>query len=363
MSEGITLKRIIDMDEATELTSSDYALVDSATGGPKKFALGGELSSLKEDISHIGGLSEDIKQAMLQIARKVTYVDEHGQDYYDDLYDALYPPADLVRISAVYTQSGTVYDTDALDSLKSDLTVTAIYSDSSTATVTNYMLSGTLTAGTSTITVSYGGKTSTFSVNVTHLPANLIYSWDLTESLVDSVAGVSAVTTATQGSTGLVFDVKNQYCDFGAIYQSGRTYELDIASITTPATESNRRILVADVDPDTAYGGGSGLIFSGQAGRTWTIYTGSAWSTITGRLSTDVTFFNGKTIRVYVDEDMIWHIYCKDTGSSDPFVLFGTGASAMRTYTNGHVYIGGSRDDGVAPATFTGFRVYEGEVE
>ena len=53
MSEGITLKRIIDMDEAAELSSSDYALVDSATGGPKKFALGNELSSLKEDFSDL----------------------------------------------------------------------------------------------------------------------------------------------------------------------------------------------------------------------------------------------------------------------------------------------------------------------
>ena len=54
MAEGITLKRIIDMDEATELSSSDYVLVDSATGGPKKFALGEELSSLKEEFSNIG---------------------------------------------------------------------------------------------------------------------------------------------------------------------------------------------------------------------------------------------------------------------------------------------------------------------
>lgn len=53
MAEGITLKRIIDMDEAAELTSSDYALVDSATGGPKKFALGNELSSLKDDFESL----------------------------------------------------------------------------------------------------------------------------------------------------------------------------------------------------------------------------------------------------------------------------------------------------------------------
>ena len=55
MPEGITLKRIINMDEATELTSSDYALVDSATGGPKKFALGNEISSLKEDFTDLMG--------------------------------------------------------------------------------------------------------------------------------------------------------------------------------------------------------------------------------------------------------------------------------------------------------------------
>lgn len=56
MAEGITLKRIIDMDEATELSSSDYALVDSATGGPKKFALGEELSSLKEELGDISAM-------------------------------------------------------------------------------------------------------------------------------------------------------------------------------------------------------------------------------------------------------------------------------------------------------------------
>lgn len=76
--------------------------------------------------------------------------------------------AELSYISAVYTQSGTVYDTDTLDSLKSDLVVTATYSDSSTETVpsADYTLSGTLTEGTSTITVTYLEKTTTFSTTV-----------------------------------------------------------------------------------------------------------------------------------------------------------------------------------------------------
>ena len=73
-------------------------------------------------------------------------------------------------ITATYTQSGTVYDTDDLDSLKADLVVTANYSGGTSETVpaSNYTLSGTLAEGTSTITVSYAGLTDTFDVTVTH---------------------------------------------------------------------------------------------------------------------------------------------------------------------------------------------------
>lgn len=71
-------------------------------------------------------------------------------------------------ITATYTQGGTVYDTDSLDSLKADLVVTANYSGGTSETVpaSDYTLSGTLTVGTSTITVTYAGLTDTFSVTV-----------------------------------------------------------------------------------------------------------------------------------------------------------------------------------------------------
>lgn len=149
--------------------SGDIAYSDSAAYPAG--SVGAEVSDLKSAISG-GGLTPAIKSALLQLAEKVAYIDDQGQDYYQDLYDALYPPADLVSISAVYTQSGTVYDTDSLDSLKSDLVVTATYDDSSTEVVTTYTLSGTLAEGTSVITVSYGGKTTTFTVTVTTVPVN-----------------------------------------------------------------------------------------------------------------------------------------------------------------------------------------------
>lgn len=113
-------------------------------------------------------LSDEVKQTLLACFEKVAWIDGNGQTYYDALQTALNRGAELLSISAVYTQSGTVYDTDSLDDLKSDLVVTATYDGGETETVLTYTLSGSLTVGTSTITVSYGGKTTTFSVTVTH---------------------------------------------------------------------------------------------------------------------------------------------------------------------------------------------------
>ena len=233
-------KRILDETTASVAASDDYLYIDGQTNGSRKItpenivlnsttaqllaqhiadaaqdlaSVQGDISDIQDDVTDLradlgdlaeldttdkssivnainevaggssSGLTADIKQALLQIAQKVAYIDDDGQDYYDDLYDALYPPAELVSISAVYTQSGTVYDTDTLDSLKTDLVVTANYDDSTTETVTTYTLSGTLTEGTSTITVAYGGKTTTFTVTVTHavqtyVTDGLIARWD-----------------------------------------------------------------------------------------------------------------------------------------------------------------------------------------
>lgn len=94
----------------------------------------------------------------------------------------------LVDISANYVQSGSVYTDTPLDSLKSDLTVTATYDNGNTLTVTNYTLSGTLTEGTSTITVAYNGKTDTFNVTVSN-PYVAIWDFNSNTPLIDSING------------------------------------------------------------------------------------------------------------------------------------------------------------------------------
>ena len=150
------------------------------------------------------GLTNDMKAALLQIASKVAYADDDGQDYYDALEAALYPPEGLASISAVYTQSGTVYDTDTLDDLKADLVVTATYEDTTTATITAYTLSGTLTTGTSTITVGYGGKSTTFTVTVTH---DDTAEWDYIWKYEDGLPPASDWTWYTGGGSGQVNEI------------------------------------------------------------------------------------------------------------------------------------------------------------
>ena len=162
MSE-ITTKQINQLPSAESIGTDDLFVVQQS--GVAKKLPGSALVTL------LGGkgLTEDVKTALLACFSKVAWTVDDGQDYYDALETAL-NTKNILGISAVYTQSGTVYDFDTLDSLKSDLVVTASYDDGTTATIpgTSYTLSGTLTAGTSTITVTYSDATTTFTVTVTH---------------------------------------------------------------------------------------------------------------------------------------------------------------------------------------------------
>jgi len=73
----------------------------------------------------------------------------------------------VASISAVFTQgANNIYPFDTLDYLKQFLTVTATFADGTSGVITDYTLSGTLASGTSTVTVTAGSATESFSVTV-----------------------------------------------------------------------------------------------------------------------------------------------------------------------------------------------------
>lgn len=203
-------------------------------------SLQSQIDDLRDEIESGGsGLTDDIKQALLNCFAHVAWIDEDGQDYYDALESALYPPANLTSISCVYTQSGTVYDTDSLDSLKSDLVVTAHYDDSSTRTVTTYTLSGTLTEGTSTITVLYGGQTTTFDVTVTQATVQYTITNNLTDctnsnsnTTINELSSYVGTLTAISGYVMSDVTVTMGNSDITSSVYDSSTGEITISSVT-----------------------------------------------------------------------------------------------------------------------------------
>lgn len=370
--------RIKDQTTDTALSAGDYVIVDSQSEGTRKFDLGSALSG-----GSGSGLTDGVKQALLNCFQHVAFLDEDA-DYYQNLYDALYStepptPSTLSFITAVYTQSGTVYTSDSLNSLKTDLVVTAHYSDSTTATVTTYTLSGTLTEGTSTITVTYSGKTTTFTVTVTAAPSNYLYEWDLTQSLIDSVnsqeiilnAG-SGVSNATRDSSGLHFNAGTQNAYLGQIEMPGKTIEIDVASFEFAGNTSNHARFLMNSQYTTTNSKGLGpLIYkssTGWASYGWTTESGTsaAWSSTLWDSSLTMDAFNGKTVKVvYGSDGHTQKLYLDDAliGTLTDIYFNNSGSThlADKIFIGGQNSTSASSGDQCYNMTITGIRIYANE--
>lgn len=240
-----------------------------------------------------GGISDDLKQALLQLAQKVAYIDANGQDYYQDLYDALYPSAVLTSITAVYTQSGTVYTSDTLDSLKPDLTVTAHYDDNTSETVTNYTLSGNLTVGTSVITVSYGGKTDTFDVTVTRVAG----TFSISNNLTGCSSSNSATTIAENASYNATITANTGYTLTGA------TVSITMGGTSVTGYYSNGTISIPNVTGDVVITVSAVAVTLSSISAvfnqgTATIYDNDSLDTLTQYLTVTATYSDSTTATV-----------------------------------------------------------------
>lgn len=313
---------LIEIAEATEdainnqLITVDDTLTESGQGADAK-KTGDEISELKSHLAQGGSFNAEVKAALdqftasvLQLAEKVAYIDENGQDYYDDiddsadaLHSAMYPPVNLSSISAVYTQSGTVYTTDTLYSLKTDLVVTAHYSDSTTAVVTNYTLSGTLIAGTSTITVTYGGKTTTFNVTVSAGDWGSDYTWlykasngELLSARTDLVTPTNTGATETISNSNLNITVPN--------VDESKSMRYDLKQTTNTNAVLKAKIKINSIASVNKVIGGYGFRLQLSNGTNgimfYQVYTGQVLSLIT---------YSGNTLTNVVNLDFdTWYI-------------------------------------------------------
>ena len=234
----------------------------------------GEIDDLKSQINRGSGLTEEIKQALMNIANNVAWEgdDPTGKSYIDALQVALWPPANLTSITAVYTQSGAVYDTADLNSLKTDLAVTANYDDGTSESISNYELSGTLTEGTSTITVSYGDKTTTFTVTVTASPLPAEYT---------AVPWVASLNTGTNSN--------NYGVNTGVTPSSTGTLNIQIGFMLTATATEGQYFIAANSGQGSGGQIGAG-VYGNTSNNTLGAYNGIGGSSI--ELGEDATMVN-----------------------------------------------------------------------
>ncbi|MBQ0051703.1 MAG: InlB B-repeat-containing protein [Treponema sp.] len=115
-------------------------------------------------------------------------------------------PSKTLSSIAVTTLPSKVSYTVGESLVTTGMVVTATYSDNSTETVTGWTVDTTAlsTAGSKTVTVSYDGKTTTFTVNVTDVGGEEDWSWiakDYKNQTIESSVTLGKVTIAPHSGT------------------------------------------------------------------------------------------------------------------------------------------------------------------
>lgn len=173
-----------------------------------------------------------VRSALLDIFRHVAYTDEQGAQKLAALESAM-AVRTLTAISAAINQGSTViYTDDGLDQLRPLMTVTATYSDGTTAVISDYTLTGTLAPGECVIGVQYGGMTDTVTVTATQPEVTVV------ALSVDFDPDGATIYTSTPLS-----DLR-QYLTVMALYSNGMSAEASTYTIEGTLREGENTLTV-----------------------------------------------------------------------------------------------------------------------
>lgn len=173
---NITDEKSVHFNKAQTLTEEEKKQARTNIGA----ASTNEVSKLSEDIADLKengtgsgtGWTNAQIDLLDEIGNYLPFTSADGGKKWDNLITSLRggaseepdTPTDVTLTSISATYNGGEVDTGTALTDLTGITVTATYSDGTTKEVTDYTLSGTITEGSNTITVSYGGKTTTFTV-------------------------------------------------------------------------------------------------------------------------------------------------------------------------------------------------------
>lgn len=196
-----------------------YYSTPASGGNGDQSGLSAEASALLITILRNGVYSADQSDNITALATALGVTEEEEPD------EPVVPEVTLSSISATYSGGDVAVGTAVTD--LTGIVVTAHYSDGTSETVTGYTLSGTIAEGSNTVTVSYGGKTTTFSVT------------GVAESGGEDEPGDSTVEIPSDATRlAYIESTGTQYID--TEYQPGANDEIEMTMETAYAGTSAR---------------------------------------------------------------------------------------------------------------------------
>lgn len=250
-----------------------------------------------------------------------------------------------VAEKAVYTATLTAADGYNLDTVTVtmggvDITSTAY----SGGAVTIASVTGDVVI-TATAVVAEDGGDSTLT---------LLHSWDFTQSLTDSVGGVTAETEGkvTQDANGLAFaatgtsgTASSAMVSLGNTYAPNRTIEIDVVSMAETLSRHHRFVIIGDNGQTQ----GNGFVY--RNGTAWSFYAYPNWCD--NSEITDMNYFSGKTVTLKCDSDGYIAVY------ADSEYIFTTSKAAFPESVGTALWLG-STILSLENTVISAVRIYEG---
>ena len=321
--------------------------------------LKGDLSQLSEEIAGIkqdgtgnsGGISTNAKRSILYMFSKVAHFNEDISEYYETLanefglYNIKY---DLTNVSS----SNVNLDIEANGTFTTIIIPKNGYIlDSIVVTMGGADITETVyNIETSIITIEQ--VTGDVMITAKAVQELMLYNWDFTQSLVDTVEGkeakaASQATVPTIDENGMTFDSSGKRVKILNIMDYNRTYEIDFST----ANYQNGAVNAILCGFALETGGSPQSCIAYRKTGNWNYFDNTANTWGEGGTHSDANLISGKTLKITVDADGIMSAYvddeliCKSTVSID----------ATRT-----LFLFGSQSNGYYSYTVTGMRVYDG---
>ena len=320
--------------------------------------LKGDLSQLSEEIANIkqdgtgnsGGISTNAKRSILYMFSKVAHFNEDISEYYETLanefglYNIKY---DLTNVSS----SNVNLDIEANGTFTTIITPKNGYIlDSIVVTMGGADITETVyNIETSIITIEQ--VTGDVMITAKAVQESMLYNWDFTQSLVDTVEGkeakaASPTTSPIIDENGMTFGSRNRVKILNIMAYS-RTYEIDFSNTDYQNGEVNAILCGFAIET----GGSPQSCIAYRKTGYWYFHDASASVWGEGGTHSDANLISGKTLKITIDSDGIMSAYVDNE-------LIGKSASAIDPSRT--LFIFGSQSNGYYNMTVTGMRVYGG---